>query len=58
MQEAAAPSFDEESQKTIEPRAKEAVMPAAPRKRGSWPFLVADTPAIKADLEAGQTTRP
>lgn len=58
MQEAAVPSFDDESQKTLEQRAKGAVMPTAPRKRGNWPFLVADTPAIKADHEADQTARP
>lgn len=49
-----APPPNVDSRKAIQQRAREAVKPAAPEKKGHWPFSAADT--ISADTtQAGPT---
>ena len=58
MQKFTVRALNDDNQKTLEQRAREAGLPAAHPKKANWPFLVADTPATKPDHDASQPARP
>ncbi|MDB5744378.1 MAG: hypothetical protein JWR68_2693 [Polaromonas sp.] len=45
MSRFSAPPPDGESRKAIEQRARDATRPAAPEKKGTWPFSVEKNPS-------------
>ncbi|MHB1249921.1 MAG: hypothetical protein ACYCZL_11080 [Polaromonas sp.] len=50
--------LNDDSQKTLEQRARETGLPAAHQKKMNWPFLVADTPVATPDHDTNQPVLP
>lgn len=51
-------ALNDNSQKTLEQRARETGLAAAHQKKTNWPFLVADTPAATSDHDTNQPAFP
>jgi hypothetical protein len=58
MQKSSARALDNDSQKTLEQRVREAGLPAAHKKKTPWPFLVTDSPAATPESDTSQPALP